>query len=67
MTPDFNNENLNQTFTGISLHTVASKSMPERIEVSCQIDIHSVLTSSHGRVLEYPQNFLLLQFCHPLT
>jgi hypothetical protein len=42
MSPNFNNENLNHPFTGTSLHMVASKSMPERIEVSCQIGIHSI-------------------------
>jgi hypothetical protein len=48
--------------TGTSLHMVVSKSMPERIEVSCQIGIHSVLTSTHGTVLAFPQKILLLQF-----
>ena len=56
MTPHFNNDNLNHPFTGSTLHMVASvhpftgtflhmvvsKSMPERIEVSRQIGIHSI-------------------------
>jgi hypothetical protein len=46
---------------------VASKSTPETIEVYCQIYIHSVFLSSHGRFLAFPQIFLLLQFFHPLT
>ena len=62
MAPNFNNENLNHPFTGTSLHMVASKSTPERIEVFRQIGIHSVLTSFHGTVLAlFPQNILLLQ------
>jgi hypothetical protein len=75
MTPHFNNDNLNHPFTGSTLHMVASvhpftgtflrmvasKSTPERIEVSCQIGIHSVLTFTHGTVLAFPQKILLLQ------
>ena len=62
MTQNFNNENLNHPFTGTSLHRVASKSMPERIEVSHQSGIHSVLTSSHGRVLTFSHFFFRSNF-----
>ena len=67
MTPNFNNENLNHPFTGTSLHMVASKSTPERIEVSCQIGIHSVLTSSYRTVLAFPQKSFCSNIWHPLT
>jgi hypothetical protein len=62
MTPFFNNKILNHPFTGTALHTVASKSRPERFKVSRQIGIHLVLTSSHGTVLAFPQKIFCSKF-----
>jgi hypothetical protein len=48
--------------TGTSLHMVVSKSIPERIEVTHQIGIHSVLTSTHGTVLAFPHKLFCSKF-----
>ena len=64
-TQNFKKKNLNHPFTDTTLHMVASKSTPETIEGYCQIYIHSVFLSSHGRFLAFPQIFSCSKFFIP--